>query len=185
MAVIEELAKLLALLIVFRARRTRFLTDAVVLGAAAGMGFAAFESALYGWARLASPDSLLAVLWLRGLLSPFGHGTWTAVMAAGWWRWNRRSAERGCYAACMAAALYAAAAIGLHFLWDAVAGTGSLGLLLQLVIGACGLWLLRRLIRQGTEEEIRALLRINPDLAQAAGPFRRAEPGIAPGAVRR
>ncbi|MCP1306363.1 PrsW family intramembrane metalloprotease [Paenibacillus tyrfis] len=108
------------------------------------------------------------MLWLRGLLSPFGHGTWTAVMAAGWWRWNRRSAERGCYAACMAATLYAAAAIGLHFLWDAVAGTGSLGLLLQLVIGACGLWLLRRLIRQGTGEEIRALLRVNPDLAQAA-----------------
>lgn len=54
--------------------------DAVVFGAAAGMGFAAVENMIYGWAFFGTGEtgSMLAVLWLRALLSPFGHGTWTA-----------------------------------------------------------------------------------------------------------
>ncbi len=57
----------------------------LILGAAAGMAFAALESSGYAFsAFLRSGGSLsLTVLgtFLRGLLSPVGHGPWTAILA--------------------------------------------------------------------------------------------------------
>jgi RsiW-degrading membrane proteinase PrsW (M82 family) len=58
--------------------------DGLILGAAAGMGFAALESNGYAFsAFMASRGSLsatVAVTLLRGVLSPVGHGTWTAIL---------------------------------------------------------------------------------------------------------
>jgi RsiW-degrading membrane proteinase PrsW (M82 family) len=75
--------------------------DAVVFGAAASMGFAAIESMIYGWTSLGTgaSGSMLAVLWLRALLSQFGHGTWTAIAAVGIWHGltSRRDATEAIY----------------------------------------------------------------------------------------
>src|SRR5690606_15079383 len=91
-AIIEETAKLLFCLVLFRTKQLRFLMDAVVFGAAAGMGFAAIETILYGWSQLVSDSTggMLAVIWGRALLSPFGHGTWTAIALAGLWYMKNR-----------------------------------------------------------------------------------------------
>jgi protease PrsW len=84
--IIEESAKILGVLIVARRRRHDAELDGLILGAAVGMGFAAFESTGYAFtAFLHSGGSLsttVAVTLLRGLLSPVGHGTWTAILAA-------------------------------------------------------------------------------------------------------
>ncbi|TMV43985.1 cyclic nucleotide-binding domain-containing protein [Paenibacillus mesophilus] len=162
-AVIEELSKLLPLLVVFRARNMRFLTDAVVFGVAAGMGFASLESALYGLARIDSTSSLLAVLWVRTLLSPFGHGIWTGLMAVGWWRLQRRVKGSNRHRLYGIALVYMAEAVLLHSAWNMASNRGIIGFIGQLAVGVCGIWLLRRLIRQGTQEETRALLLINPE----------------------
>jgi protease PrsW len=81
---IEEGAKLAALLLVTRRMRPRHTRDGVVLGAAVGFGFAAFESAGYAFEVLISSNgSLLAMIQtelLRGLLAPLGHGLWTAIL---------------------------------------------------------------------------------------------------------
>jgi len=83
---IEEFAKILGILVIARRRRHDSMLDGLILGAAAGMGFAALESTGYAFtAFLASGGSLsvtVGVMLLRGLLSPLGHGTWTAVLAA-------------------------------------------------------------------------------------------------------
>ncbi|GHH41800.1 PrsW family intramembrane metalloprotease [Streptomyces candidus] len=82
---IEELAKLLALVFVVRRhRQLRGLRAGLVLGAAVGFGFAAFESAGYAFnsvVTLRGLDlrALLETEVLRGLLAPFGHGLWTAI----------------------------------------------------------------------------------------------------------
>ena len=82
---IEEAVKLAALWLL--ARRLPWYTarDGMVLGAAVGFGFAALESAGYAFTALfgSSGLSLLNLVEteaLRGILAPFGHGLWTAIL---------------------------------------------------------------------------------------------------------
>ncbi|MBW4442070.1 MAG: PrsW family intramembrane metalloprotease [Plectolyngbya sp. WJT66-NPBG17] len=94
---IEELAKIVAVMFVARKMRHNSQLDGLLLGAAVGMGFAALESTGYAFTVFLeaftknfathTPEifSLLAtisVTALRSLLAPFGHGVWTAILAA-------------------------------------------------------------------------------------------------------
>ncbi|MBW4444697.1 MAG: PrsW family intramembrane metalloprotease [Plectolyngbya sp. WJT66-NPBG17] len=94
---IEELAKILAVMFVARKMRHNSQLDGLLLGAAVGMGFAAWESTGYAFSTFLevftkdfvthTPEifSLIAtvgVTALRGLLAPFGHGVWTAILSA-------------------------------------------------------------------------------------------------------
>jgi RsiW-degrading membrane proteinase PrsW (M82 family) len=82
---IEEAAKLVALMVLTRHLNTKSMRDGMILGAAVGFGFAAFESAGYAFTALFTVDGLSLVQvvqteLLRGLLAPVGHGLWTAVV---------------------------------------------------------------------------------------------------------
>ena len=83
---IEESAKILGVLVIARRMRHTSEMDGLILGAAAGMGFAALESMGYVFnAFVMSGGSLTAtvmVTLVRGILSPLGHGTWTAILAS-------------------------------------------------------------------------------------------------------
>ena len=83
---IEEFAKVIGILIIAKRCRHDSEMDGLILGAASGMGFAAFESTGYAFtAFLLSEGSLTAtvlITLLRGLLSPVGHGTWTAILVS-------------------------------------------------------------------------------------------------------
>ena len=121
---IEEGVKLAALWLVAR-RLTRYtMRDGMVLGAAVGFGFAAFESAGYAFNALFTRTGLS--LWnlletevLRGIFTPIGHGLWTAILggvlfaaAARYGRPRLTGAVLGWY---VVVAL-------LHGLWDASRG---------------------------------------------------------------
>jgi RsiW-degrading membrane proteinase PrsW (M82 family) len=117
---IEEFVKILGVLVVARRRQHSSEVDGIILGAAAGMGFAALESMGYAFsALLESNGSLSATVVVtleRGLFSPLGHGTWTAILAAVLFRESRDGRFRidlkviGAYLV----------AVTLHGLWDAV-----------------------------------------------------------------
>jgi RsiW-degrading membrane proteinase PrsW (M82 family) len=82
---IEEAAKLAALMMLTRSMQTKSMRDGIILGAAVGFGFAAFESAGYAFTALFTVDglSLMQVVQtelLRGLPAPVGHGPWTAIV---------------------------------------------------------------------------------------------------------
>ncbi|HEV2918576.1 MAG TPA: PrsW family glutamic-type intramembrane protease, partial [Actinomycetota bacterium] len=82
---IEEAVKLAALWLLARRLPRYTMRDGIVLGAAVGFGFAAFESAGYAFNALftASGPSLLNLVEtevLRGILTPVGHGLWTAIL---------------------------------------------------------------------------------------------------------
>ena len=83
---IEEFAKILGVLVVARHHRHDSEIDGIILGGAAGMGFAALESSGYVFTAFVGSggnlDALVIVTLLRGLLSPVGHGTWTAILAS-------------------------------------------------------------------------------------------------------
>ena len=82
---IEEAAKLVALALLTRKLTHKYARDGLILGAAVGFGFAAFESAGYAFTALftergLSLMQLVQTELLRGLLAPVGHGLWTAIL---------------------------------------------------------------------------------------------------------
>ncbi|MEV4351486.1 PrsW family glutamic-type intramembrane protease [Actinoplanes sp. NPDC049596] len=82
---IEEAVKLVALWLLTRHLAGKSIRSGVVLGATVGFGFAAFESAGYALNALITVDglslrALVETEILRGLLAPFGHGLWTAIL---------------------------------------------------------------------------------------------------------
>jgi RsiW-degrading membrane proteinase PrsW (M82 family) len=82
---IEEAAKLVALAFVTRRLTHKYARDGLILGAAVGFGFAAFESAGYAFTALftesgLSVTQLVQTELLRGVLAPVGHGLWTAIL---------------------------------------------------------------------------------------------------------
>jgi RsiW-degrading membrane proteinase PrsW (M82 family) len=116
--VIEEGSKLLALAIVARGIRPRGALDGLLLGAAVGMGFAAFESAGYAFtwlvARGGSLDASIVETLTRALAAPFGHGIWTAIAGAALFHGYRASGGLGI----LWVALGFGTAVTLHGLWD-------------------------------------------------------------------
>jgi hypothetical protein len=82
---IEEAVKLTALALLTRHLEHKSMRDGMILGAAVGFGFAAFESAGYAFTALFTVNglSLIQVVeteLLRGLVAPVGHGLWTAIL---------------------------------------------------------------------------------------------------------
>jgi len=131
---IEETSKLIvpAVVLLFW-RRYRTSADGLLLGVAAGAGFAALETMGYAFTTmLASRGSVTATvdeLLLRGLLSPAGHMAWTGIAAAALFTaaasgWQRR--EVGAFVGAFVVA------VGLHALWDSqssLIGTGVVAVL--------------------------------------------------------
>ena len=81
----EEAVKLGALVFIAHRLPWRHARDGFVLGAAVGLGFAAFETAGYAvnallTVRGLSVTALVETEPLRSVLAPFGHGLWTAIL---------------------------------------------------------------------------------------------------------
>ena len=116
---IEEASKLIipaGILVFFR--RYRSPANGLLLGVAAGAGFAALETMGYGFTTLlASHGSITATvdtLVLRGFLSPAGHMAWTGITAAALFT---AATTRGHHRFFRFAATFVLA-VALHALWD-------------------------------------------------------------------
>jgi len=85
---VEEPGKLFALLTVAGIAKYRYKLNGLLFGAAVGTGFAAFESAGYAFRFLLrhGDDAMSNVILVRGMLSPFGHIAWTAMVGGALWR---------------------------------------------------------------------------------------------------
>lgn len=83
---IEEIAKaVIVALFIFRDKKCKFILNGLLIGAAVGAGFAAFETAGY-ILRFGIQNGLatmLEVIKLRGFLAPGGHVAWAAIEGAG------------------------------------------------------------------------------------------------------
>ena len=86
---IEELVKGVAIVLVAWGLRSYSTRDGMVLGATVGFGFAALESSGYALASLfvvqgghiyLSFTSVVLTELVRGVLAPFGHGLWAAIL---------------------------------------------------------------------------------------------------------
>ena len=171
---IEEFAKILGILVIARRLRHDSELDGLILGAAAGMGFAALESTGYAFSTFldsgGSLSLMVAVTLLRGLLSPLGHGVWTAILAgvmfresvAGRFRLNRKVI--GAYLT----------VVILHGLWDglpsligAFVSSGPDVFIGQSLVAAVGLFILWRRWREASRLQIAQMLSAIPVPAPA------------------
>ena len=89
--VVEETAKLLTVVALTRGGgRYKYILNGLLLGAAVGAGFAAFESAGYAFRYLlmskGNYSEMTSVIYGRAFLARFGHVAWTAIAAAAFWR---------------------------------------------------------------------------------------------------
>jgi RsiW-degrading membrane proteinase PrsW (M82 family) len=146
---IEETSKLvIPLVILLFAKRYRTPANGLLLGVAAGAGFAALETMGYAFTTLlTSRGSITATvdeLLLRGFLSPAGHMAWTGIAAtalytaaaAGWQR--RRVVEF---------VVAFAVAVGLHALWDSQSSLIGTAVVAVVSLAALG-WTVHRVHTQ-------------------------------------
>lgn len=143
--IIEEGVKIAGVMWIVRRRRPVSEVDGLIIGVAAGMGFAALESMGYTFTEfLTSQGSLSATvgtMLLRGILSPFGHGTWTGILASVLFQENTGTRYR-ITRRVIRAYLFV---VVLHALWDGLPPvvdfifSSSLSVLIaQLTIGVVG-----------------------------------------------
>jgi RsiW-degrading membrane proteinase PrsW (M82 family) len=137
---IEEAVKLAALWLLARRLPRYTMRDGIVLGAAVGFGFAAFESAGYAFNALftAGGPSLLNLVEtevLRGILAPVGHGLWTAILGGTLFGVAARRGRLRLSGAVLG--WYVLVAL-LHGLWDASQGIAEW--LTLLLTGTQGQW---------------------------------------------
>jgi protease PrsW len=121
---IEEAVKLAALWLVARRLPRYSMRDGIVLGAAVGFGFAALESAGYAFNALFTSNGLSLINLveteiLRGILTPVGHGLWTAILGGALFAAAARRGRLRLTGSVLGFYLLVAA---LHALWDASQG---------------------------------------------------------------
>ena len=120
--IVEEVGKLLTVLFAMRLipmARYRYRINALLLGAAVGAGFAAFESAGYALRLgLSSPDAMLNNITLRGAMSPFAHIVWTAIATSAYWIVRPKHDSFGATVTSKEFLLLFSAPVGLHFVWN-------------------------------------------------------------------
>jgi RsiW-degrading membrane proteinase PrsW (M82 family) len=145
---IEEFVKGLLILVVAYGIHSFRTKDGMVLGATVGFGFAALESSGYALVSLfvvhghqlfLSVTSVITTELIRGVLAPFGHGMWSAILGGAIFSAARRGQLRMAWSVLGAFVLVAI----LHGAFDTFSG-----IIGYIVVSAVGLiplvWLWRR-----------------------------------------
>lgn len=150
--VVEETGKTLALLLFAANLRYPWALNGLLFGAAAGAGFAGFESAGYAFhALFDDQQDVFASISLRAFLAPFGHVIWTAIIGAALWKVRgERPFRFGLLFHPVVLKRWAAAVI-LHGLWDADLLRTRLPIQ-QLVLGVIGWFIVFAVLKEGLSQ---------------------------------
>jgi RsiW-degrading membrane proteinase PrsW (M82 family) len=180
--IVEETGKLLAVVLVVRNLRYRWILNGMVCGAAIGAGFAAFETAGYafsdgffdtflnyfvnnpdhiqkvrdlvGEASFVGNNGMLNVIHSRSYFAPFAHVLWTAITAGALWR--VKGAEKFRFSMLTEPTFMRTFMIPmlLHMTWNSplLQFTGFLGLAKYALLGIVGWYVAFTLIQQGLRQ---------------------------------
>lgn len=166
---IEEGCKIAAVMFLARRMRHTAPVDGLLMGAAVGMGFAAFESTGYAFTSFLLSQGHVGVsiaeTVIRGLIAPFGHGIWTAILATVLFRESRPHHFR-ITGPVIVAYLFVSV---LHGLWDGLPSTIYLIVppgfhipLVTLVLSAIGIIVFALMYRRATVQTISPPTPVNP-----------------------
>ena len=82
---VEEAAKaVIVAIFLFKSKKSKYILNGLLVGAAVGAGFAAFETAGYilKFGMSSGLQAMLEIIKLRGFLAPGGHVAWAAIEGA-------------------------------------------------------------------------------------------------------
>lgn len=154
--IIEESSKLMAVVLMARALRHRYILNGMLFGAAVGAGFAGFESAGYAFEGLDSTrsfDVASGIILLRALFTPFGHVPWTAFAAGVLWRVKGSRPFAPSMLADRSFLKAMTIPVALHMLWNAPITRSASGVwLIHGALGVIGWYVLFGLIQQGLRQ---------------------------------
>ena len=176
----EETAKVLAMVAVARAAKYRYKLNGLLVGAAVGAGFAAFESMGYaldcytggtlqgtiGTLAYATTEeevnfatingvivgssAMLQNIVVRGLLSPLGHIVWSAIAGCAIWRVIHGQEFKWRMLCDERFIRLLLVSVGLHMVWNAPFNLPFYGK--YLIVGAVGWFVCLSLIQEGLHE---------------------------------
>lgn len=164
--VVEEIGKLIAVVLMMRKGDKLYILNGCLFGAAVGAGFAAFESAGYAFNAFlgALPDKsqagilfaaggMVKSITLRGILAPFGHVAWTGITAGLLWR---ARAHKSSMVDALTDGKFIRAffmVVLLHATWNFAAGFGLLiGLPFMIFVGVVSWYLVFGIVQQGLRQ---------------------------------
>ena len=160
---VEELAKLLAVVFVAKQwKNVHWTLNGMLLGAAVGAGFAAFETAGYIFEHAINGGSDIGVMLMRALCTPFTHIIWTACTAGALWRYKgERNFEFGMLKEWSVLRILLLV-IALHAIWNSpltvpLVGGLSAFALKSLILGVIGWLLVLMLIQSGLGQVRKAI----------------------------
>lgn len=152
---VEELAKLLAVVFVAKQWKSMHWTlNGMLLGAAVGAGFAAFETAGYIFEYAINGGSDIQVMLFRAMTTPFTHIIWTACAAGALWRFKgERDFDFGMFKEWQVLRILLFV-MALHATWNSPLTVPLVGdllgfLLKSLILGVIGWLLVLMLIQSG------------------------------------
>ena len=127
-AVIEETIKIAIVWWLARSLTSYYLRDGMVLGACVGFGFAAFETSGYAFNALIATNEtdILPVVetqLVRGMLTPVGHGLWTALLAGAFFA---AASKTGKLHLTFSVVGWWVVVVVLHWIWDASSGLAAI-----------------------------------------------------------
>ena len=154
---IEEPVKLAALWKCRSLLKLRYIHNGLLVGAGLGAGFAAFESMGYAFVCMLVGDRISdmeTVILLRGVLAPFGHIVWTAIVCAALWRVKGSAPFKLGMLADKRFLRLAALPVVLHILWDLppIPVVDAIPFLRYVVLGIVGWAAVLSLIQEGLKE---------------------------------
>jgi RsiW-degrading membrane proteinase PrsW (M82 family) len=164
--VVEEIGKLIAVVLMMRKGDKLYILNGCLFGAAVGAGFAAFESAGYAFNAFLGmlPDKtqagilfaaggMVQSITVRGILAPFGHVAWTGITAGLLWR---ARAHKSSMADAFTDGRFIRAfllVVLLHATWNFAAGFGLLfGLPVMAFVGVVSWYLVFGIVQQGLRQ---------------------------------
>ncbi|MEY3394741.1 MAG: hypothetical protein RL346_977 [Verrucomicrobiota bacterium] len=155
---VEELAKILAVVFVARHwEKMHWTLNGILLGAAVGAGFAAFETAGYILEHAVSGGNDAGVMILRAFTAPFTHIIWTAATVGALWRYKADEAFHPGMLTKWPVLRVLVFVVALHAMWNSplvVPFFGDfLGIILKfLILGIMGWILILLLIQSGLNQ---------------------------------
>ncbi|MFC7395330.1 PrsW family glutamic-type intramembrane protease [Scopulibacillus cellulosilyticus] len=150
--IVEELAKVVAVIIFVRDLKYKYILNGLLLGAAVGAGFGAFETAGYELRALLSGNFHMlyyTIIW-RSIFSPGGHVAWAALTGAAMCRVQGDSKFRLNMLMKPKFVFVFILVVAMHALWDSpIPGIYPFGQLILMIIS----WIfVFRMVRIGLNE---------------------------------
>lgn len=149
---VEELSKVVAVIFFVRSLKYKYVLNGLLLGAAIGVGFAAFETAGYALRALLSNSYQMlyyTILW-RSIFSPGGHVAWAALTGAALCMVQKDSKFHFNMLFKPIFILFFALVVSLHAMWDSpLFGEYPVGQLILMILS----WIIVfRMIKVGLKE---------------------------------